>query len=158
MVCASTVVNAADADRVCVCGTAWLCALHMAMRDPLRPPAGGHCPFRACSTARARMTAAPAAMTATWATNRAAICCTTTDRALPARAQTRATALPDRPCRHPPRCYPPHHQPAALPPVALSALKAVDASRTAGRNLYENENRTRRVTRCALLYNHTGYS
>ena len=27
-----------------VCGTAWLCALHMAMRDPLRPPAGGHCP------------------------------------------------------------------------------------------------------------------
>ena len=26
------------------CGTAWLCALHMAMRDLLRPPAGGHCP------------------------------------------------------------------------------------------------------------------
>ena len=30
---------------VSVCGTAWLCALHTAMRDLLRPPAGGHCPF-----------------------------------------------------------------------------------------------------------------
>jgi len=28
-----------------VYGTAWPCALHMAMRDPLRPPAGGHCSF-----------------------------------------------------------------------------------------------------------------
>ena len=37
-----------------VCGTAWLCALHMAMRDPLRPPAGGHCPSGYAARARAR--------------------------------------------------------------------------------------------------------
>ena len=44
-----------DRSAACVCclpivlsvrvlGTAWLCALHMAVRDPLRPPSGGHCP------------------------------------------------------------------------------------------------------------------
>ena len=45
MLVLSTVVNAANAVNILllrVCGTAWLCALHMAMRGPLRPPAGGH--------------------------------------------------------------------------------------------------------------------
>ena len=110
----------------------------MAMRDPLRPPAGGHCPFRACSTARARTTAAAAAMIAT---------------ALPSAAPppTALRRCQPEPRREPPRCPPPRRRAAIRraatrrttnPPRchgrAICSESGRYASSTAGRK-YENE-------------------
>ena len=60
------VVNAADADCVCLWHRMALCSAH-GYAGSIASPGGGPLPFWACSTARARMAAAAAAVAGAWA-------------------------------------------------------------------------------------------